>query len=478
MNANSIDAKGHQNQPTPNKIHAQMRYDVFCFMKTMAVNSPNIKIQPVTASINERGHLTIGGCDATELAEQFGTPVYIVDEQTIRDAAAAVNSGLSVYPNARALYAGKAFLCLAMCHLVQQLGLGLDVVSAGELFTAVSAKFPAELIYMHGNNKSADEIEQGLEYGDVNIVIDNTSELALLSEIAARMNRVARVLLRVTPGVEPDTHHYIKTGQNDSKFGLPLKDIPLIIAQIVKDPHLKLVGLHAHIGSQAHDMKPYLEIIDILADMMLDLKNNMDVELEQLDLGGGLGIAYTRKDHPTPIYDWSHGLASHALTAFKKRNLKLPQLLLEPGRSIVGTAGVTLYRAGHEKLLPGGLHYLAVDGGMADNPRPVTYQAKYTACVANRMHEEEPPEPLTIVGKYCESGDIIVKDAYLSARTGDLIAVFGTGAYNYSMASNYNRTGRPACVLVGDGKAEIIVERESHTDLIRQDRVPSRLSTS
>jgi diaminopimelate decarboxylase len=444
----------------------------------MAANSPNTKIQPASASVNERGHLAIGGCDTTELAETYGTPLYVVDEQTIRDAADAVNNGLSIYPNAKALYAGKAFLCLAMCHLVKQLGLGIDVVSPGELYTATRAEFPAELIYMHGNNKSADEITQGLEYGDVNIVIDNTSELALVSDIAARMNTKARVLLRVTPGVEPDTHHYIKTGQNDSKFGLPLKDIPLVAAQAIKDPHLKLIGLHAHIGSQSHDMKPYLEIIDILVDMLVDLKNTMGVELEQLDLGGGLGIAYTRKEHPTPIFDWARGLASHALTAFKQRNLKLPQLLLEPGRSIIGTAGVTLYRAGHQKILPGGVHYLAVDGGMADNPRPVTYQAKYTACVANRMHDSEPPEPLTIVGKYCESGDIIVKDAYLSARTGDLIAIFGTGAYNYSMASNYNRTGRPACVLVVDGKAEIIVERETHTDLLRQDRVPARLSAT
>jgi len=238
---------------------------------------------------------------------------------------------------------------------------------------------------------------------------------------------------------------------------------------------LDLIGLHAHIGSQSHEIEPYLEIVGILADCAVDLKQSYGLELSELDVGGGLGIAYVEEDRPTGLYDWARLISGQVKSAFEKRGIPLPALVVEPGRSIVGTAGVTLYRAGHAKELPGGLRYLAVDGGMADNPRPVTYQARYTACVANRMDGPRPQRPLTLVGKYCESGDIIIKDAYLAAQTGDLVAIFDTGAYNYSMASNYNRTGRPACVLVADGQADVIIERETNSDLLRQDRVPARL---
>lgn len=440
----------------------------------MQVNSPNTKVQPVTATTNSQDHLVIGGCDTVELAETFGTPLWLLDEQTIREAAQAVRAGLCDYPDFQVLYAGKAFLCLAMCHLARQLGLGLDVVSSGELYTAASADFPAQLIYMHGNNKSEDEIASGLLLGDVNIVVDSASELELVIALAKRHKKRARIFLRVTPGVEPDTHHYIKTGQNTSKFGLPLKEIPAVAARAAKSDHVQLLGLHAHIGSQSHEVEPYLEIVEILADCFADL-SGQQIKLTHLDVGGGLGIAYTGAEKTTPIYEWAKSISQQVTKSFSKRRLPLPKLLVEPGRAIVGTAGVTLYRAGHEKTLEGGLRYLALDGGMADNPRPVTYQARYTACVANRMNESAPSQPLTLVGKYCESGDIIVKDAYLSARTDDVIAIFGTGAYNYSMASNYNRTGRPACVLVCDGKAEVILERESNSDLLRQDRVPIRL---
>jgi len=442
----------------------------------MQVHSPNLKIQPGTATVNERGHLSIGGCDTVELALQFGTPLWILDEKTICQAADAVLAGLADYPDARVLYAGKAFLCLAMCHLVRRLGLGLDVVSPGELYTAEKAKFPPELIYLHGNNKSAQEIRDGLSLGDVKIVVDSESELSMVADIASGLARKAKVLLRVTPGVEPETHHYIRTGQIDSKFGLALEALSGALARAAEyRQQIDLVGLHAHIGSQSHEIEPYLEIVEILADAFLDLKNTAGVQLEQLDLGGGLGIAYTEQDRPTALFDWAQQISSQVKQSFGQRGLTLPTLLLEPGRSIVGTAGVTIYRVGHVKRLPGGITYLAVDGGMADNPRPITYQARYTASVANRVNAPSPPEPVTIVGRYCESGDIIVKDAYVNAGTGDLIAIFGTGAYNYSMASNYNRTGRPACVLVADGQAGVILERESNADLLRQDRVPARL---
>jgi diaminopimelate decarboxylase len=418
----------------------------------------------------------IGGCDTVQLADEFGTPLWVLDERTIREAARAILQGLSNYPDARVLYAGKAFLCLAMCRLVRQLGLGLDVVSMGELYTAAQSAFPPEHIYLHGNNKSEEEVTFALQLGQVKIVVDSDSELDMVSRLAERTGRKARVLLRVTPGVELDTHHHIRTGQTDSKFGLPLASLPEVAWRARENSRfIELLGLHCHIGSQAHDIEPYMEIVDILAECFLDLRQSLGIEMTQLDLGGGLGIAYTEDDDPLALNEWSQLIAQAVMDRFKTHNLPFPTLLLEPGRAIVGTAGVTLYRAGHLKELPGGIRYLAVDGGMADNPRPVTYQARYTPVIASRMHAPRPQTPVTIVGRYCESGDIIVKDAYLAATTGDLIAVFGTGAYNYSMASNYNRTGRPACVLVAGGRAEIILERESTADLLRQDRVPARL---
>jgi diaminopimelate decarboxylase len=276
--------------------------------------------------------------------------------------------------------------------------------------------------------------------------------------------------------VEPDTHEHIKTGQHDSKFGISLAVLDQAVQLILKYPEqLELVGLHAHIGSQSLDLSPFLELIDIMADRFAQLKQRYGVRLSQLDVGGGLGIAYVDADRPAAIFDWAASVAGAVATAFRQRELEPPELLVEPGRSIIGTAGITLYRAGHTKDVEGGISSLAVDGGMADNPRPITYQAKYTTCVANRMNAPGPAKPVSLVGRYCESGDIIVKEAYLSAQRGDLIAVFGTGAYNYSMASNYNRTTRPACVLVSEGKAEVIIERETNEDLVRHDRVPDRL---
>ncbi len=409
------------------------------------------------------------------LAEQFGTPLWVMDEATIAQAANACKAGLvqSQYPDWQVLYAGKAFLCLAMCRLTEQLGLGLDVVSYGELHTAIEAGLAGESVYLHGNNKSKEEIERALKH-NVKIVVDCESELHLVAQCAQSSGTTAQILLRVTPGVEPDTHHYIKTGQHDSKFGLAL-DETTRIAKLAKDlaPAVALIGLHAHIGSQSHDIGPYLEIIDILADCFVDLRAQGITSLTHLDVGGGLGIAYTESDKATPIYEWSLAIGKKVSESFTERKLPLPKLLVEPGRAIVGTAGVTLYRAGHSKQLPGGVTYLAVDGGMADNPRPVTYQAKYTACVANRQSTQG--KKITLVGKYCESGDVLIRDVALDAQPGDLIAVFGTGAYNYSMSSNYNRTGRPACVLVKDGLANIIIERENADHLLRQDRIPDYL---
>ncbi|HEY9678098.1 MAG TPA: diaminopimelate decarboxylase [Drouetiella sp.] len=440
------------------------------------VVSPNVEIKPVSAVINEAGHLTIGGCDVVELAQKFGTPLYIVDEATIRASAAAFQAGLAGYKKARPLYAGKAFLCTAMCHLIKKLGLGLDVVSEGELYTAQKAGFPAEITYLHGNSKSEQELTAALKVAGLKIVLDGPQEALLLAQIARKLKAIATVLIRVTPGVEPDTHEHIKTGQHNSKFGVQLEQLDETVRLIKENSDvLNLIGLHAHIGSQSHDLGPFLESIDIMAERFASIKNKFGIELTQLDVGGGLGIAYTEADKPTPIFDWAKAVADRVLESFNSRKMELPELFIEPGRSLIGTAGITIYRAGHTKDIEGQSKFLAVDGGMADNPRPITYQAKYTTCVANKMNDPKPAKPISLVGRYCESGDIIVKEAYLSAEPGDLIAVFGTGAYNYSMASNYNRTTRLACVLVSDGQAEIIIERETNEDLVRNDRVPERL---
>ncbi len=441
----------------------------------LQVQSPNSEIRPSTASSNELGHLTIGGLDTIELAKKYGTPLWVMDEKTITDAMNAYKNGLVGYADAKVLYAGKAFLCLAMVHLLKQNGLGLDVVSYGELFTAMQAEFPAVDIFMHGNNKSEQELTAGLGYGDVMIVVDGISELQMVAKIARQLGRKASILVRVIPGVEPDTHAHIVTGHHDSKFGVPLADLKAFIAQALILDSVNVLGLHAHIGSQAHELEPYHENIDILADCFADISKSLNVKLTHLDVGGGLGIAYTAEDQTTPIYDWAKSIETQVQLAFKTRALPLPKLFVEPGRSIVGPAGVTLYTTGHLKQLPSGKAFVAVDGGMADNPRPITYDAKYTACNASRMNAPSTTESVTLVGKFCESGDIIIKETNISAQTGDIIAVFATGAYNYSMASNYNRTARPACVLVSNGEAEVIIERESSDDLLRHDRVPKRL---
>ncbi|HEY9714035.1 MAG TPA: diaminopimelate decarboxylase [Chroococcales cyanobacterium] len=438
--------------------------------------SPNTNVMPVSAGVNDKGHLTIGGVDSVELAQRFGTPLYVLDEATIRQAAKAYQEGLSIYPQSRVLFAGKSFLCTAMVHLVRELGLGLDVVSEGELYTAEKAGLDPNLIYMHGNNKSDAEIVSALKLPGVKIVADSEAEIAQIAQLARNLGVKAKVMLRVTPGVEPETHEYIKTGQTGSKFGFPLLSaIGAVKSVLDRKDDLELVGIHAHIGSQSQQIEPFLELIDIFADLLLEIHQKFDLQVEQLDVGGGLGITYTSDDRPIPIFDWSAKVAERAKHSIAKRNLRHPLLLVEPGRSIVGSAGVTLYRAGYCKANAAESRYVSLDGGMADNPRPITYQAKYTPAIANRMNAKPPEAPITLVGRYCESGDIIIKEAFIDAQTGDLVAVFGTGAYNYSMASNYNRTTRPACVLVANGEADIIIERETNEDLIRQDRVPKRL---
>ncbi len=435
--------------------------------------SPNVNIMPVTAEIVQ-DHLFIGGCDTVDLAKQFGTPLWLMDEETIVQSIRDCQAGLADYPRAKIFYAGKAFLCLAMCHLLKYVKVGLDVVSEGELFTALEAGMPHEDIMLHGNNKSVKEIEIAIDR-HLRIVVDNQQELKMIAEMAAKKNLQARILLRVVPGITGKTHKHIQTGQEQSKFGIALGQLSEVLKFISEQKSILFLGLHAHIGSHIHDLEPFKQTAEILAKSYESIKGEFGIEPTELNLGGGLGIAYTESDAPLAISTWSCSVAASVSAEFSKRHLSLPTLLLEPGRAIVGTAGITLYRVGFDKWTTEGTHYVAVDGGMADNPRPITYQAKYTAKLANRMGAQKTDQAVTIVGKYCEQGDIIIKDSLIAPENGDLIAVFDTGAYNSSMASNYNRTGRPACVLVAQGKAEIIIERENNADLISKDRIPPRL---
>ncbi|MDP3507843.1 MAG: diaminopimelate decarboxylase [Candidatus Melainabacteria bacterium] len=443
-------------------------------MNSNQIESPNQSIMPSSATINDQNHLCLGGIDTSKLVEEFGSPLWVMCEDSIIQSAAAVKEGLQAYPQALPCYAGKAFLCLAMVKLIEKAGFGLDVVSDGELFTALQANFPPERIFFHGNNKSARELAMALQSG-VKIVVDSMSELEALIALAQAEQKSVDILLRIIPGIELDTHDHIKTGHDTSKFGIPLDQLDSAISKILRNERVRLIGLHAHIGSQAMDLGPYLESVDLFADLYLDIQKKFNLTLPHLDVGGGLGIAYTAADKPLSMQHWARVVSERVKAAFTSRNLPVPELSVEPGRAIVGSAGVTLYSTGHLKQLPGGTNYLAVDGGMADNPRPITYQAQYTAAVANRMKPEVETKSWSIVGRYCESGDIIVEEAQLDARDGDLIAIFATGAYNYSMSSNYNRTGRPACVLVKNGQAEVIIERETCTDLVSHDRIPSWL---
>jgi len=441
----------------------------------------NQRVEPLTAAVTDKNHLAIGGIDTVDLAAKFGTPLWIICEDTVRAATQAIWDGLKDYPSATPSYAGKAFLCLAMAALIKELRFGIDVVSEGELQTALQAGFPPDKIFLHGNNKSPEELELAIANKGVKIVVDSLSEMEDIISLAQRAKCRVPVMLRIIPGIDLDTHDHIKTGHSTSKFGIPLDELEATVGlALAHRQDLELLGLHAHIGSQGMDLPPYLQIVDLMAELYSKYKDKYGYEMPHLDLGGGLGIAYTADDQPIALNVWAKALSDEVKKAFPARGLKLPQLSLEPGRSIIGTAGVTIYQVGRTKELAEGVNYLSIDGGMADNPRPITYQAKYTAVVANRMRPqgENPGQDKvwSIVGRYCESGDIIVEEVRLNAKRGDLLAIFATGAYNYSMSSNYNRTARPACVLVKNGKAEVILARETCTDLLRQDRMPSWLT--
>jgi diaminopimelate decarboxylase len=430
---------------------------------------------PGTICINEQGHLQVGDCDVVELARTFGTPLYIYDEMGIRQKCREYHRALAVnYQDYKVLYASKAFSSLAICRLMEQEGLGLDVVSGGELYTALAADFPPEKIYFHGNNKSIEELNLALSAGVGYIVVDNPWELENLAQLAAGRKTRVKILLRLTPGIETHTHHYIQTGQLDSKFGISLSGGAAmeVVKRALALPEIELVGIHCHIGSQVFNSASFRFAAERMIDFMAAVKEETGHQLTVLNLGGGLGISYTENDQPDPIDTYIEGIAATVKEACANYNLPLPTLVVEPGRSLVGEAGIAVYRVGTVKEIHGVRTYASVDGGMADNPRPALYQARYQALVANKANAPR-EQTYTIAGKCCESGDILIQDIELPRLVpGDLIAVLSSGAYQYAMASNYNRLPRPAVITVAQGRAEIIVRRETYSDLIRCDRIP------
>ncbi len=437
--------------------------------------SPNQQIRPLTAQVNDQGHLEVGGCDTVTLAQQWGTPLYVLDEVTLRASCQEYVSTLKrVYPGpSLAIYASKAWNMLALCALMHQEGLGIDVVSAGELTTAIQAGVPKDHIYFHGNNKSVEELTLALDQG-VTLIVDNWLELKHLAELGRQTNTRPSFLLRITPGIECHTHEYIQTGHLDSKFGFDPTSIDDLFTYLAQTPVLNPIGLHAHIGSQIFELTPHQDLAEVLVDLFAK-GLAQGLLFSELNVGGGLGICYTDQDDPPAISTWVETVAGAVARACAARGLDYPKLICEPGRSIVGPAGVTLYTVGSQKIIPGMRTYLAVDGGMSDNPRPITYGAKYTAILANQA-EVEATELVTVAGKHCESGDVLFKDLRLPpTQAGDLLAVFATGAYNASMASNYNRIPRPAAVLVHGGEANLVLKRETTQDLLRQDHLPAKL---
>ncbi|NMB41246.1 MAG: diaminopimelate decarboxylase [Firmicutes bacterium] len=424
-----------------------------------------------TMQINSKQHLEIGGCDTVALAEEFGTPLFIMDEEQMRKNCRRYLQAMQEnYPRGKIIYAGKAFLVLAMASLIKEEGLGLDVVSGGELYTALKAGFPPEHIFFHGNNKSRTELSEALKAKVGTIIVDSLSELKELLELSRGREQKVPIYLRIKPGIDTHTHDYIQTGQDDSKFGLGFsKAIGAVRLVLSAAPYLDLKGFHCHIGSQIFQLEPFRLAARAMVGFMAEVRSETGYVAPELDLGGGLGIRYLKNDDPPSIEKFVQVITAAVKETAKREDFPLPKLLLEPGRSISGEAGITLYRVGVIKDIPGGRSFASIDGGMTDNIRPALYQAGYEAMVANKALQQ-PTKKVTVAGKACESGDLLIKDIYLPPlQKNDLLAVFSTGAYCYSMASNYNRNPRPAVIFVNNGKARVVVRRESYDDLIGLD---------
>lgn len=438
--------------------------------------STNQSIKPITLKVNKNGNLELGGCDLVKLAEKYETPLYVIDEVTLRTICREYKKAFKEYEKVNMMYASKALMTKAVAKIIASEGFGFDAVSGGEIYTIYKTGIDMSKVLFNGNNKSYDELELALKVGVGRISVDNFFELSLLNEIAKTNNKKVDILLRITPGIECHTHEYIQTGHLDSKFGFDLTQIPEAIS-LIQEQYTNLIprGFHAHIGSQIFETKIYEDEIEIFIKEIALIKEKFGITFDEINIGGGLGVKYTNEEYPPSVYEIGKLIIKAIHKNIKKYDIPEPTLYLEPGRSIISTSGLTLYTLGSSKQVPHGTKYWAIDGGMADNPRPSMYQAKYKAQVANKPLEEN-SQKVTIAGKFCESGDILIKDINLpELEEGDILCVFNTGAYNYSMASNYNRFQKPAMVLVNNSQSDIIVNRETLDDLISHDVVPNRL---
>lgn len=441
---------------------------------TQQISAPSglESILPVSAGVNSAGRLTLGGCDAVELAHQYGTPLYVFDEVTLRGQCRAFTGAFGDrYPQTMVAYASKAYAGPAVLRIVAEEGLGLDVVSGGELAIALAAGFPVDRIHLHGNNKGPEELREALAAGTGRIVVDNLDELALLDRIAGDLGVTADILLRLSPGVDPHTHDKITTGILDTKFALAIQtgDAATAVERALASANLNLLGYHCHIGSQVFEKESYVETVDKMLAFAAEMRTRHGYTPEEFSPGGGFAVQYTR-NNPAPAAAVYAELVVDALhAACERHGLPLPRLFVEPGRSVVARAGVALYTVGARKEIPGVRTYVSVDGGMSDNIRPAIYDARYEALIADRA-AAEPDEMVTVAGKYCESGDILIRDiALASPRAGDTLVIPTSGAYCIPMASNYNAALKPAVVLVNDGAARLIRRRETYDDLIRNE---------
>lgn len=424
-------------------------------------------------NVNEAGHLTIGSMDTVELARTFGTPLYVYDEATVRDTLRQYNESIKKYYNGNGIvaYASKAFSCKEMYRIANDEGCGIDVVSRGELYTALSVGFPADKIFYHGNNKTVEELVYAIQNNVGRIVVDNLTELERVSEIAISQNKIVPILIRLKPGIDAHTHDFIRTGQIDSKFGFAIETGEALnaVRYILEHKGVELKGVHCHIGSQIFDIDPFELAAEVMIGFMAQIKKETGLVLTELNLGGGFGIKYVPENDPVPYMDYMEKVSKTVHNACKKHGIDTPFIAIEPGRSVVGPAGITLYTVGGVKNIPNIRTYVSVDGGMTDNPRYILYQSKYDVVLANRANAPK-DSVVTIAGRCCESGDLVGEEmAIQSPKVGDIVAVLATGAYNYSMASNYNRVPRASAVMIRDGKAREIIRRESFEDLVRND---------
>ena len=435
------------------------------------MNSTNQNLTPITAVVNSKGNLEVGGCDLVELAQKYDTPLYVIDEKTVRNICQDYKKAFENYPKMKFMYASKALCTIATSQIIASEDFGFDVVSGGEIYTVYKAGVDMSKVLFNGNNKSYDELVLALDLGVGRISVDNFFELSLLNEIAKSKGKIVDILLRVTPGIECHTHEYIQTGHLDSKFGFDLSQTDEAVELILSEyNNLNLKGLHAHIGSQIFETKVYEDEIEILFKEFVRINNKYSLNLDEINIGGGIGVKYVESDLPPSVYDVADIIIKKLLSLADTYKTDLPYLIIEPGRSIISTAGVTLYTIGSSKQVPDGTKYVAVDGGMADNTRHSMYQAIYSATIANKQNSEETLQTVTIAGRFCESGDILIKNIKLpNPEEGDILCVYNTGAYNYSMASNYNRVQKSAMVLVNNSQSAIIVNRETLDDLVSHD---------